>query len=270
MSDITISIESGVRFGFGANWIKFLSVVNQQRVSMAEHSLKRMLDVQDLKGKTFVDVGCGSGLFSLTARRLGARVHSFDYDQKSVACAHELKRLYCPLDTEWNNTIGSVLDTGYLQSLGQFDVVYSWGVLHHTGAMWEAMDNIQVLVKPGGKLALAIYNDQGWRSDYWKWVKKAYNKNPALSFIVMLIHMPYLIAVRWVVRVLTRRRYIERGMSLWYDMIDWLGGHPFEVAKPEEVHAFYKSKGFVLSQFKTCGGRHGCNEFLFVKREFGP
>src|SRR4029078_228543 len=247
MSDGAVSIETGVRFGFGENWTKFLSVINQRRMSMAEQSLKRMLNVEDLKGKTFVDVGCGSGLFSLTARRLGARVYSFDYDHKSVACAHELKRRYCPLDTEWNNSIGSVLDSAYLQSLGQFDVVYSWGVLHHTGAMWQAMENIQALVKPGGKLALAIYNDQGWKSGYWKWVKKAYNENPALSYIVIFIHMPYLIAARWAVRVLTCRRSVERGMSLWYDMIDWLGGHPFEVAKPEEVHAFYQTKGFVLS-----------------------
>jgi len=83
------------------------------------------------------------------------------------------------------------------------------------------------------------------------------------------MHIPYLIGARWLVRMLTHRRSLERGMSLWYDMIDWLGGHPFEVAKPEEVHAFYQSKGFALSQFKTCGGRHGCNEFLFVKKEFG-
>lgn len=261
--------ESTLRFGFGENWSGFLSVLNHQRICMAEQSLKTMLGVEDLKGKTFLDIGCGSGLFSLVARRLGAQVYSFDYDPESVACAKELKCRYCPLDAEWTIAMGSALDKEYLQSLGRFDVVYSWGVLHHTGTMWQAMENIQSLVEPGGKLAIAIYNDQGWKSSYWKWVKRSYNKSAVLSTVLMIIHMPYLIGARWMVRLFTHRRSLERGMSLWYDMIDWLGGYPFEVARPEEIHAFCQNKGFGLSQFKTCGGRHGCNEFVFVRREPG-
>lgn len=265
MSESAIVSESATRFGFGENWTRFLSILNHQRVNIAEQSLKEMLQAEDLKDKTFIDVGCGSGLFSLTARRLGARVYSFDYDPESVACTQELKRRYCPRDAEWTIETGSALDKEYLQSLGQFDVVYSWGVLHHTGDMWQAMENIHTLVRPGGKLALAIYNAQGWKSSYWKWVKRAYNKSRALSIVLTLMHIPYLIGARWLVRMLTHRRSLERGMSLWYDMIDWLGGYPFEMAKPEEIHAFYENKGFGLSQLKTCGGRHGCNEFMFVR-----
>ncbi|PWT76532.1 MAG: class I SAM-dependent methyltransferase [Chloroflexi bacterium] len=267
MNESTIATEPILRFGFGDNWSRFLSVLNQQRIGMAEQSLKDMLTVEDLKDKTFLDVGCGSGLFSLVARQLGARVYSFDCDPESVACAQELKRLYCPLDSEWTIAVGSVLDKEYLRSLGSFDVVYSWGVLHHTGAMWQAMENVRALVKWGGKLAIAIYNDQGWKSCYWRLVKRSYNKNGILSFVLICVHIPCLIGGRWVVRILTHRRSIERGMSLWFDMIDWLGGYPFEVAKPEEVHVFYRNKGFGLCKLKTCGDRHGCNEFVFVKKD---
>src|ERR1044072_5239228 len=101
-----------------------------------------MLEVDNLLGKKFLDVGSGSGLFSLAARRLGAQVHSFDYDPQSVACTGELRRRYFPDDLHWVVQQGSVLDQGYLASLGSFDVVYAWGVLHHTGAMWRALDNI--------------------------------------------------------------------------------------------------------------------------------
>jgi len=266
MNESTTVTESALRFGFGENWSRFLSVLDHQRVSMAERSLKEMISVENLKDKTFLDVGCGSGLFSLVARRLGARVYSFDYDPISVACARELKRRYCPIDTEWTITVGSALDNEFLQSLDTFDVVYSWGVLHHTGSMWQAMVNLHQLVKSRGMLAIAIYNDQGWKSRYWRLIKRAYNKNPILSMVLICIHFPYLIGGRWGVRMLTHRRSHNRGMSLWYDMIDWLGGYPFEVARPEEVHAFHQERGFALKRFKTCGGRHGCNEFLFERK----
>lgn len=254
------------RFEFGANWRRFLSVLNDDRIAAAEESLRRMLDVSDLTGKRFLDIGSGSGLFSLAARRLGASVHSFDYDRQSVACTEEMKRRNSPEDANWTVEQGSVLDTDYLRTLGTFDVVYSWGVLHHTGAMWQALENVLPLVANEGKLFIAIYNRQ-WASPYWKAVKRAYNRNALLRNAMIGLHTPYLFGVRFTLRALTGRLRLERGMALWYDMLDWLGGYPFEVATPEEIVDFYQSRGLALQAKKTCGGRHGCNEFVFVKRE---
>lgn len=117
----------------------------------------------------------------------------------------------------------------------------------------------------GGRLFIAIYNDQGPISKYWSLVKRAYNRNVYLRSALILFHLPYLIGLRVVVRALTGRLPLERGMSLWYDMRDWLGGYPFEVAKPEAIFDFYSKKGFNLLKLKTCGGRQGCNEYVFVK-----
>jgi 2-polyprenyl-6-hydroxyphenyl methylase/3-demethylubiquinone-9 3-methyltransferase len=144
------------RFQFGANWAQFLRVLNDERIHEAERSLMHSLSVDTLHGTRFLDIGSGSGLFSLAARWLGAQVHSFDYDLQSVACTQELKRRYCPDDPLWRVEQGSVLDTAYLNSLGRFDIVYAWGVLHHTGAMWQALEHVVDLVADGGMLFLSI------------------------------------------------------------------------------------------------------------------
>ncbi|HZB24819.1 MAG TPA: glycosyltransferase, partial [Vicinamibacterales bacterium] len=154
-------VAAGERFEFGSNWARFLEVVDEDRIFTAEESLREMLHRTDLRGLTFLDVGSGSGLFSLAARRLGARVRSFDYDPQSVACTAELRRRYCPDDSQWEVSQGSILDARFVRSLGTFDIVYSWGVLHHTGNMWEALELVGQAVAPGGLLFIAIYNDMG-------------------------------------------------------------------------------------------------------------
>ena len=267
-------ITSGQRFAFGENWTRFLTTLQEERIVRAEKSLEQMLGgTGSLRGHTFLDLGCGSGLFSLAARRLGARVHSFDYDPYSVACATELRRRYFPDDPTWRVEEGSALDPKYVASLGTFDVVYSWGVLHHTGAMWEALHNASLAVAPKGRLFVSIYNDQGTASRRWLLVKRYYNRMPAgLRFLLL---WPILIQTWWrrsLKDILHLRPFAswkdvkrERGMSAWYDLVDWVGGYPFEVAKPEQIFEFYKERGFTLEKLTTCGGSMGCNEFVFLK-----
>lgn len=258
----SVEVAQGNRFEFGANWTLFLELMDDERIDRAVESLKTMLGVTDLQGKGFLDAGSGSGLFSLAARKLGASVHSFDFDPASVACTRELKRRYFPEDGAWTIEEGSVLDREYLLSLGRFDVVYSWGVLHHTGAMWQALENITGLVTE--KLFIAIYNDQGWVSKYWTKVKQHYNGSGLGKLLMIGFHFPYLYAFRFLIRKMSNRP-LERGMNLWRDMIDWLGGLPFEVARPEEILIFSLERRLTCINLKTCGGRMGCNEFVFAR-----
>lgn len=263
------------RFEFGANWILFLDELNDDRIALAEQSLRSMLGANDLRGRRFLDIGSGSGLFSLAARRLGATVHSFDYDAQSVACTAELRRRYFPENPEWVVEQGSVLDKDYLQGLGQWDIVYSWGVLHHTGAMWPALENVASLVREGGILFVALYNYQRIMSPIWLWVKRSYNRLPnGLRWLVLWPALIRLWGPQTIYDLLrgkpfhSWRHYSDnsaRGMSAWRDVIDWVGGYPFEVAKPEEIFSFYRRRGFHLEQLETCGGGLGCNQFVFSR-----
>ncbi len=258
--------EDNKRFEFGENWARFLTSLNEERIVAAEESLKNVLAVRDLKGLTFLDIGSGSGLFSLAARRLGAKVTSFDLDQQSVACTENLKSSYYPNDKSWTIKRGSAADQGFVKTLGSFDIVYSWGVLHHTGNMEAAFETIIPLVKKQGKLLLAIYNDQGLPTRYWSLIKKLYVRSVLMRYLIVCLHTPYFFFGRLLFRALTKRLQIERGMAVWYDMVDWLGGYPFEVAKPEFVFHFFKQRGFELEYLQTCAGKMGCNEYLFSRR----
>ena len=268
-------VKKGKRFEFGKNWQNFSLFLNDQRIAEAELSLKKMLDLESLEGKSFLDIGSGSGLFSLAARRLGARVHSFDYDSDCVTCTQELKRRFFLEDDKWVIEQASVLDINYMKSLGQFDIVYSWGVLHHTGSMWQALNNTALAVTIQGKIFIAIYNDQGSQSKLWLMVKRFYCSGLILKLIILALIIPFFITGGFLADVFKKvnpiNRYLscknKRGMRIFNDWFDWLGGLPFEVAKPEEIFSFFNSKDFVLKKLKTVSGKLGCNEYVFLKQE---
>ena len=274
-ADVLKTVDQQERFAFGKNWSRFLKHLTEDRIQEAEKSLSNNLGVQDLKGKTFLDIGSGSGLFSLAAHRLGATVFSFDYDQDSVACTQYLKKQYGNQESTWSVQQGSVLDQAFLAQFGQVDILYSWGVLHHTGNMMQAFENVAVFVKEHGFLFVSIYNDQGKASKRWKWIKERYNRSGfSIKFLLLLCCLLRLWACTVTKDFLRSGNPLKtwvlyqknnRGMSAWYDLIDWVGGYPFEVATPEVVFDFFKKKGFNLLHLKTCAGGLGCNEFVFRK-----
>lgn len=252
------------RFAFGANWTSYLATVDGERITAAQQSLIDYLG-HDLSGVRFLDVGSGSGLFSLAARNLGADVVSFDYDPGSVACTEEIRNRYRPHDKGWTVLQGDVLDRDFLAALGHFDVVYAWGSLHHTGALYESMANAASLVAPHGRLYLSVYNHQGPVTAAWRWVKRTYNSGWMGRAIVLVAFAPRILAgrVRRVFAPPTSPRY--RAMSRWHDTLDWLGGYPFEAARPDDVLSFLGERGFRSERVKTVGRKPLCNEFVLSR-----
>ena len=132
------AVDREERFDFGKNWTKYSTLIDSNKITDAEQSLVTMFQVPDLIDKSFLDVGCGSGIFSLAAKNLGSEVYSFDIDSHSVSCTRELKSTYHKNDDNWKIKSGSVLDPEFIREVGQHDFVYCWGVAHHTGAMMKA------------------------------------------------------------------------------------------------------------------------------------
>jgi 2-polyprenyl-6-hydroxyphenyl methylase/3-demethylubiquinone-9 3-methyltransferase len=240
--------ESEIRFAFGKNWQNFLDTCMQdQRINSAVDSLRYLLKTQNLQIKTFLDVGCGSGLFSLAAYLLGAKkVISFDYGPDSVQASIKLReRMEIPAE-KWEIFQGSILDNNFYPILDRADIVNSWGVLYHTGAMWQALDNAVNCLKPGGLLVISIYNKVDKRlggSTFWWRVKRTYNQS--LKIIQHLIEYSYVVYFCLGVAITLRNpfRIIKgysseasiRGMDFWHNVRDWVGGFPYEYATAGEI-----------------------------------
>ena len=214
------------------------------------------------RGKRVLEVGVGAGTDFIQWARAGARAHGIDLTQEAIDHARARLDVY--------GLEAADLRKGDCESLpyedDSFDLVYSWGVIHHTGRMWEALDRLCGAVNPGGQLYIAIYNDQGRASKLWRVVKRAYARFPVLR--------PVVLAYTWLkmdvwgnlslshpLRTFTREQ--TRGMNHWHDLVDWAGGYPFEVATIGEVLDFCQARGFRLEWLNDAGAGHGCNEFVF-------
>jgi SAM-dependent methyltransferase len=260
------------RFGFGDNWLDFARDLRAEQIAEAEASIRNLLQRDTLAGSSFVDVGSGSGLFSLAARRLGARVHSFDFDGASVLCTTRLRHQHFPDDPDWTVEQGSILDRSYVRKLGSFDVVYSWGVLHHTGAMHDALQAAAAMVAPAGVFAFALYH-RTLMCGFWRWEKRWYaGASPAAQHRARAVYTA-LLRLRFRLAGQDFESYVAnyrsmRGMNFAHNVHDWMGGYPYESISSSEVETLMQRLGFARLQGMATPTTigffgSGCDEYLY-------
>jgi SAM-dependent methyltransferase len=259
-------------FEFGENWRDYAKSVDQKRIDAAIEGLQRLFP-DGLSGKTFLDIGCGSGLHSLAALSLGAAsVTATDIDENSVETTHELLTKFAP-GAKWTATKISVFEMSPAQT-GTFDVVYSWGVLHHTGDMWRAIETAAALVKPGGLYSIAIYTKSP-RYEFWRKEKKFYKSSPRfvqaiLRAVYMSAFLGFLPVTGWDPIGFVRNFKQNRGMNWSTSVHDWLGGYPYEAASPQEIHSKLTALGFSNLRSFELDPEHGfwsegCSEYVSAR-----
>ena len=260
-------VKSAARFEFGKNWKDFLNTVSEQEIQQAAKDIKEWLDTDNLTGKRVIDIGSGSGIHSLALYSMGANeLISFDYDNDSVEATTQMwKNAGSPAN--WKVIQGSVLDDEFIKTLGSFDIVYSWGVLHHTGEMWKAIGNAIILVKENSIFWFSIYQKESGYNKALK-LKTRYNNSSSLGKKIMVYKRIIRMMIGRFVKLknpFAWNRKTTRGMNVYNDLVDWLGGLPYEVASKEEITDFCNIRNLELKKiFSVPEG--ACSIYLFQKK----
>lgn len=265
-------------FEFGENWKKFLADIDDEKVKSAMRDIESFLGAGVMKGRAFVDIGCGSGLSSLAAFRLGAsKICSYDIDPVNIRNTEHLKTLFkVPEDFPWICNVASIVNADDRKGIPKADVIYAWGVLHHTGAMWDAIQNTAELVQPDGYLYLMLYRDARL-AGVWKRIKRTYVYAPAvIKFAMRNIFSAILIAGilakgKNPIKSIKNYGIKSRGMSWYTDVTDWIGGYPFEYAEAEDIIEFLEPLGFKLIKInpsisKKSWGLFGTGSYQYLFR----
>lgn len=272
MDSLESLTDRAAHFEFGENWRSYAATIDQKRIDAAIAGVRKLFP-DGLQGRSFLDIGCGSGLHSLAALSLGAAaVIAIDIDENSVAATTQTLSRFAP-GANWNTSVLSIFDAAP-KTLGQFDVVYSWGVLHHTGSMWTAIENAAAFVKDGGEFAIAIYNAT-LMDPFWIAEKRIYSSLPRSG--QWLIQQAFVAAwlVGKAIRGIPPARFLRdyyhsRGMNFSHDAHDWLGGYPYETASAAQLRSFFAKlglrelRGFPKPKSVGVFGSN-CHEFVFKK-----
>ena len=262
------------QFDFGANWKSFSDrALSAAHVQQAKEHFAQLFAGIELDGRAFLDIGFGQGLTLLIAASEGAKTIGCDINSTCADVVRSNQKRYFPglPEDAVPLLVGSILDPGFIETLRTeapdqsrraYDIVHSWGVLHHTGNMRDATQGAASLVVPGGYLVISIYS-RHWSSGLWGVIKRFYNAAPVLlRRLLVALLTPLIYVAKWCV---TGRNPLEqrRGMDFHHDILDWLGGYPYEYATPAEVNRMLENLGFESVRFIPANVPTGCNEFVF-------
>ena len=273
-TDISNLKDVSTHFAFGKNWASYSALIAEAQIEASKTALTKLIPAEEFKGKSFLDIGCGSGLHALAAADLGVnRIMAADIDPDSVATCRAVLS-HNNIAAPWRAEVMSVFDLD-AERQGTFDIVYSWGVLHHTGNMWEAVAKAASMVSPNGLLAIALYR-KTYTDLFWKWEKRLYARAPKVIQSIIFAAYTAIFRLAMFARRANYREFLSnykslRGMDHRHDVHDWLGGYPYETALAPEVDAKLVALGFKAERVFARPISHGilgsgCDEYVYRRR----
>lgn len=271
--------ERKAHFAFGGNWADFARTVTENQVEEACRGLLRLLPQNAIKGKSFLYIGSGSGLHSVAALRLGAsNVLAVDIDVESVATTRAVLERFASGSGSQVKQL-SVFDL-ILSESERFDIVYFWGVLHHTGDLLRTIRCAAEMVGQDG-FFVAVYYRRIWTDPFWlrekRWYARASSDTQARARTIFLnLFRLGLLPSRRSPAQYSAVYMTRRGMSFEHEIHDWMGGWPYESISAPEVEDLMRSLGFE-SVFAKCAARNvfrdhfrsGCDEYVYQRKAEG-
>lgn len=142
-------------YGLGSK--EFFQAAVEERYENDAPWIKRLIDSIPVKGKKVLEVGCGMGVDLLEFAKNGARVTGIDLVDNHLKLASRLFAL---------NKLEAKLLNADAEDLPfppeAFDIVYSFGVLHHTPNTQKAIDEVQRVLRPNGTAIVGLYHKNSW------------------------------------------------------------------------------------------------------------
>lgn len=258
-NQLTNMQETG-EFSFGFNWLDYVKTrLNEEIIQTHVNDLQAIYNQAEisLSGKSVFDIGCGSGLSSLSFARLGcSKIVGIDVDPYSVEASNYTKVNFLKDSIDWNVHHHSILSEPIVVD-ESFDIVYSWGVLHHTGNMWDAIRNAARAVKKGGYFHVALYRSGPTYNQHLT-DKFKFTLSSIEDKMLTLYNYKHLKKNPWAIN--------HRGMNKFHDALDWLGGLPYEVCDPEVLRIWLTEYGFNKTPAYFTDNKEGGNFIMILKK----
>ncbi|MFQ6107920.1 MAG: class I SAM-dependent methyltransferase [Candidatus Aminicenantales bacterium] len=219
-------------------------------------------DPEEVLNKSVLDAGCGTGVFSIIFARMGAlSVVGIDISKRSLERA---QRQADQLGLQ-NATFQKVNMLRLPFTDACFDIVWSWGSVHHTADPFGCLAELIRVLKPGGSLLVAVYRRTGLTFLH-ETLRKGLIRLPSKYWIPFSRFLSLVAAPG--ISLFKKRDKSRKGEKLEQLLFDWFFVPIRHSYLPEEIKSFLVKRGLVIKKYLPFSGRfNSTSNFIFKARK---
>ena len=205
---------------------------------------------EGVKGKKVLDAGSGSGMVSIAFAVMGASVTGVDITSKCIENGRKRAKAF-GVECRFVQSDLTMLDLHE-----DFDIIYSWGVLHHTADAKASFFRLVEHLRPGGEIIIAVYLRTAF-SSFWNFSRVFYQSSPGFAKTAFRRSASVLLNGYDAVRkaLMKKERYMLRGTSNEELVNDWFGVPHRTFHTYTEVYEWFREKGLDYRLVNPATGR---------------